>query len=57
MHFFFFISLTIKANLLSDYAIWSRVEIPNFDYHANFTDPRTTEFIQLKKLIEKEVSL
>ena len=53
--FLAFLGYITKYLPITDYSIWSRVEIPNFDYHINFTEPTTLEFLQLKKLFEKEV--
>ena len=39
-----------------DISIWSKVELSNFDFHINFTEPSTEEFKRVKKLIENEVS-
>ena len=39
-----------------DFAIWSKVELSNFDFHINFTDPATEEFKRVKNLLENEVS-
>ncbi len=49
--------LLLCIHFLSDFAIWSRVEITNFDYHINFTEPSTSEFTQITKIIEKEVNI
>lgn len=43
------------THLNLDFAIWSRIEITNFDYHINFTEPSAMEFKQVKKLLEREV--
>jgi hypothetical protein len=47
---------TIFFNHPLDFSIWSKVELSNFDFHINFTEPATEEFKRVKKLLENEVS-
>ena len=45
-----------RSEAATDFSIWSKVELTNFDFHLNFTEPATIEFKQVQKLFEKEVS-